>query len=160
MKTELFKLIFLKNHFKMMVSKPFNRKKKKIPCVGEIARVLFDFWHLCDPVITLPLLWRVLPVWDPNSCSGSPAMRPLNPLRGPSGLTFPGMNTHAPSVGAPELFHSTLRSCPPCFWKPVGHIRRLSPSSPSPIPTLQTVTWKQEAHSPHLANVSMCPKRK
>ena len=42
MKTELFKLICFKNHFKMMISKPFNRKKKKIPRVGDIAHVLFD----------------------------------------------------------------------------------------------------------------------
>ena len=32
--------------------------------------------------MALPLLWRVLPVWDLNSCSRSPAMRPLNPPRG------------------------------------------------------------------------------
>ena len=35
----------IKNHFKMMISKLFNIKKK-IPCVGEIAHALFGFQHL------------------------------------------------------------------------------------------------------------------
>lgn len=159
--TELFNLIFVKNHFRMMISNLFNRKKKKRSdplCWWPSTSAVF--WHFCDAVIAPLLLQRVLPVWDPNSCSVCPGMRSRNLPRGSLRSSEIWTHLHSHSTGAPELFpelfHSTRVVLPTtCLWKPAECIRRLNPSSPPPIPTLQALTWKRKAHSPYLTSV--CP---
>lgn len=91
--TELFNLIFVKNHFRMMISNLFNRKKKRSDPLCWWPSTTAVFWHFCDPVIAPPLLQRVLPVWDPNSCSVCPGMRPWNLPRGSLRSYYWDMNT-------------------------------------------------------------------
>ena len=148
----------LKNHFKMMISKLFNIKKK-IPCVGEIAHALFGFQHLCDPSIMLPLLWRVLPVWEPNSCSGSPARRPWNPPRGHLRPYFLRYEYTSSLHGSSRVISLYTQVLPTTFVEASWTHQTVEPKFTISYPYFANSNLKRRSPQSSLANTSTCPKK-